>query len=92
MKWLGVLGPLIGACLLLVMCRDATQYRAEVGYHEGSDEKWHIGHPQDRREDCTAEAIGMYNRLNAEKPGRAFSWACLVVDASAPNRFKSRVR
>ena len=62
--------------LLLAACED--QYSAEVGYYEGTAERWYIGQPKSRSE-CTAEAIGMYNRLNHEKPGRAFSWACLLT-------------
>jgi hypothetical protein len=54
------------------------KYSAEVGYYEGEQRRWHIGEPRSR-EECTAEAINMYNRLNRESPGRAFSWACLLT-------------
>jgi len=54
------------------------KYSAEVGYYEGDQQRWHIGQPKSR-EECTAEAINMYNRLNRESPRRAFSWACLLT-------------
>jgi hypothetical protein len=62
---------------LLVGCEE-EKYSAEVGYYEGTTQRWHIGQPKSRS-DCTAEAIGMYNRLNYESAGRAFSWACLLT-------------
>ena len=57
---------------------EEEKYSAEVGYYEGTTERWHIGQPTSRK-DCTAEATGMYNRFNYEKSGRAFSWACLLT-------------
>jgi hypothetical protein len=84
---------IIGICLLLAFCDSpiGDRYRAEVGYHEGSSERWHIGEPKSR-EDCTNEAIWLYDKLNREKDGRAFSWACLYVHAAQPDRFIGRVR
>lgn len=51
-------------------------YMAEVAYYEGREIRWHIGRPTTRGA-CTTEAVGMFNRMNEESPGRAFSWACL---------------
>jgi hypothetical protein len=66
------------AIALVLGCSGEDQYSAEVGYYEGTMERWYIGQPKSRSQ-CTSEAIGMYNRLNYEKPGRAFSWACLLT-------------
>jgi hypothetical protein len=76
----------VGACNVAT-----TGYRAEVGYYEGRDEKWHIGEPKSR-DDCTREAFGMYYRMNEESSGRAFFWAWLVVNIADPDHFISQVR
>jgi hypothetical protein len=57
---------LAASAAALTGCGDG-QYSAEVGYYEGTTQRWHIGQPKSRS-DCTAEAIGMYNRLNRESP------------------------
>lgn len=66
---------IIGGVALLSL-GSGPSYMAEVGYYEGRETKWHIGRPT-TREECTREAIGMFNRMNEEDSGRAFSWACL---------------
>ena len=76
---------LVGA---LSACGQGKDYRAEVGYHDGNKEEWWFG-SDTTRENCTAEAIGKYNQLNALSPKRAFSWACLRVKGS---RVLGRVR
>jgi hypothetical protein len=63
-------------------------YRAEVGYHQGTEQLWFVGGDKSRDE-CTSEAIGRYNALNAQSPGRAFSWACRKMQG---DRFLERVR
>jgi hypothetical protein len=68
----------LAAAVALSCCFSEDHYSAEVLYYEGTTERWHIGQPKSRN-DCTAEAIAMYVRLNDEKPGRAFSWACMLT-------------
>jgi hypothetical protein len=63
-------------------------YRAEVGYYEGTEQRWYVGSDKSR-DDCTSEAIGLYNSLNARSQGRAFSWACRKMNGE---RFLERVR
>lgn len=64
------------------------KYRAEVGYHDGSSERWWFGRDTDRAT-CTREATQQYNTFNSGNNKRAFSWACLVIRG---DRVLGRVR
>lgn len=86
MKWLPAM--LIGFMVLASCDESAEQYRAEVGYYAGEKEHWWFG-SDTSREQCTNEAISRFNQLNHERPGRAFSWACLRVRG---DRILGRVR
>jgi hypothetical protein len=79
-----------GALYALFGCYPAEKYRAEVGYYEGDKERWQFG-SDTTREQCTNEAIALYNSINHKSPGRAFSWACLRVSADG-SRILGRVR
>ncbi len=65
-----------------------TTYRAEVGYYRGLQHEWYVGADK-TREECQSEAISRFRALNAESPGRAFSWACRKMEGET---FVSRVR
>ena len=63
-------------------------YKAEVGYYTGQRQDWYVG--ADKSKDaCLAEARAHFNSLNAQSPGRAFSWACRQMQG---DRFLDRVR
>lgn len=61
----------------LTGCVFGDRYSSEVGWYEGRSERWDISGDYDSLDACRAAAIGQFNRINAESPGRAFSWACL---------------
>jgi len=69
-----------GLSLLLAACDDlpiiGAKYAAEVGYYSGDKQAWDIWGNYSL-EECREVAISRFNSYNREKPGRAFSWACL---------------
>ena len=78
----------VGAVVAGLAWACSPDYRAEVGYHEGTEERWYVGERKNYQ-GCMDEAIRMFNRINSETPGRAFSWACQVWSG---NSFTHRVR
>lgn len=81
----GVFGSLAGCDYL----PSYYTYRAEVGYYEGSQERWYVG--SDKSYDaCISEATSYFNSLNTpSNPKRAFSWACRKMRGE---EFLDRVR
>jgi hypothetical protein len=68
---LAAMSPLLAACDV----PGVYTYRAEVGYYQGSEQRWFVG--SDKSYDaCLSEAAAYFNNLNREHAGRAFSWAC----------------
>jgi hypothetical protein len=82
------LGVVLTGCDQLPSAVGGYTYRAEVGYYEGTQQAWYVGRDKSR-EDCVAEATGLYNQYNAQSKGRAFSWACRQMQG---DKFLDRVR
>lgn len=83
-----ILGILAAWYFGLFSAFESHTYRAEVGYYNGGQQAWYVGSDKSR-EACTSEAINYYNSLNAERQGRAFSWACREMQGE---KFLARVR
>jgi hypothetical protein len=64
-------------------------YRPEVGYYSGSDRQWYVGKDYATQEECSNDAIAVFNSYNAQSSGRAFSWACRQMEGE---KFLARVR
>lgn len=62
---------------LVTGCELGSRYASEVGWYEGGSERWSISGDFTSLDDCRSAAIAQFNSVNAESPGRAFSWACL---------------
>lgn len=73
-----------GAAVILVFALTgcADRYAAEVGYHDGGQQKWDIAGDYSTLDECRSAAIAQHNSYNAGGAGRAFSWACLLKDSS----------
>jgi hypothetical protein len=65
-------------------------YQPEVGYYEGTEQRWYVGSSFSKQDECVGVAVIIFNRYNAESAGRAFSWACRKIDRSGA--FIDRVR
>ena len=65
----------IGA--LLVGCDLGSKYASEIGWREGTAEKWNVSGDFASLDECRSAAIAQFNSINARNPGQAFSWACL---------------
>lgn len=82
-----VAGALLAVALYACI---GDEYAAEVGYRNGESETWDIWGDFTSLDKCREAAISRFNSLNAESPGRATSWACLLKDGSGG--FESRHR
>jgi len=60
-----------------VLLAGCSRYDAEVGYYEGTAERWDVWGVFSSLDECRDAAISRYNYYNQERQGRAFSWACL---------------
>lgn len=88
--------PLFGLLLCLVSvialtaCDFGSRYASEVGWREGSKERWNISGDYASLDECRNASIAEYNSINARNPGQAFSWACLKINSDGS--YESRHR
>lgn len=62
---------------VLCACDFGSKYASEIGWREGTAEKWDVSGDFASLDECRSAAIAQYNSINFRNPGQAFSWACL---------------
>lgn len=70
------------ACMALVgTLSGCAKYDAEIGYFDGAEKRFDYWGDFSSLDECRNAAIGRFNAMNADKSGRAFSWACMEKNA-----------
>lgn len=80
----------LGTASLLSACNLGSRYATEVGWREGTSEKWDVAGDYGSLDECRSAAMAQYNSINARNPGQAFSWACLKKNSDGS--YESRHR
>lgn len=88
MRKTGIALCAVGA--LLFGCNFGSKYASEIGWREGTAEKWNVSGDFGSLDECRSAAIAQFNSINTRNPGQAFSWACLKKNSDGS--YESRHR
>lgn len=76
--------------MVLLLVAGCSKFDAEIGYIKGKEQRFEYWGDFSTLDECRDAAISRYNAINADKPGRAFSWACMKknLDGSYESRHR----